>query len=99
VAFGKDMGAIAALEDNQSTMTAIDYISLVTIEIEKYMFDPLRAIKFWRSVSSPLSGSLPLPIFDQFRILILDDILMTYLSPTWGAIVQVDIEYDNLSSF
>jgi hypothetical protein len=68
IGFGKDMGAIAALEDDQSTMTTIDYVSLVTIEIEKCMFDPLRAIKIWRAVSSHPSRSLPLTMFDEFGV-------------------------------
>jgi hypothetical protein len=46
------MGAIAALDEGKGTKTAIDYVSLVMPEAEKYMFDPLRAFKVWRSVSA-----------------------------------------------
>jgi hypothetical protein len=53
------MGAVAALAEGKSTKNAIDCVSLVMAETEKYMFDPLRATKVWRAVSAHPSSSVP----------------------------------------
>lgn len=50
VGFGKDMRAIAALEEGKGEKTAVDFASLAGAEGENYMQDPLRAFKIWRAV-------------------------------------------------
>jgi hypothetical protein len=50
VGFGRDMRAVAALEEGKGEKTAVDFASLAGAEGENYMQDPLRAYKIWRAV-------------------------------------------------
>jgi hypothetical protein len=50
VGFGRDMRAVAALEEGKGEKTAVDFACLAGIEGEAHMQEPFRGLMFWRAV-------------------------------------------------